>query len=533
MRLFVAEETQEGIWQIGGYWSLEKRMKDIANMEAEWTTLLANFPDEAELQTLKGLAKKLRENAYALDRSLRSQPMHYYALLHGDCKAANIFLASLDGTDEVTQGGRVGDEEQVLKKSRKESMAGAIDWQWCGWGLGMQDVVYLISTSSSLQVLEKEEREKFVSKKYILSLRENLCQRLCDGPCKEGHAIDVLEQFSEDRLQLQFRVALCDYTRFLVGSMWGKVTPSSIEKVRLDRNVGMHKRNLNHLLWLARNSNLYLSEFERKVTGTHRKVAKALSLSLQLASMAGQIARDVTQEKTLGTVNKTGDDEKALDPQTKADRDSEQLILNVLSACLPDVEVIGEEGYEPNQADGEKQKSTLNEHLVAPWEVDLDDLAQSDTQGSGTDDEITVWIDPLDGTREYVEGTRECVTVLIGIAVNGQAVAGVINQPFIGAEGRTLWGGLGMGVWETYGTCWERATPLQRHQQSPQKEEERRLIVATTRSHPGPKVEEGLKKLPVDEVVRVGGAGGKVALILDGKVDAWIFPQKGMRRPLL
>jgi 3'(2'), 5'-bisphosphate nucleotidase len=31
-------------------------------------------------------------------------------------------------------------------------------------------------------------------------------------------------------------------------------------------------------------------------------------------------------------------------------------------------------------------------------------------------------------------------------------------------------------------------------------------------------------------VVRAGGAGGKVALMLDGRVDAWIFPVKGTKR---
>ena len=32
------------------------------------------------------------------------------------------------------------------------------------------------------------------------------------------------------------------------------------------------------------------------------------------------------------------------------------------------------------------------------------------------------------------------------------------------------------------------------------------------------------------EVVRAGGAGGKVARMLDGRVDAWIFPVRGTKR---
>ena len=64
-------------------------------------------------------------------------------------------------------------------------------------------------------------------------------------------------------------------------------------------------------------------------------------------------------------------------------------------------------------------------------------------------------MDPLDGTAEYAQGFVEHVTVLIGIAVDGNAVAGVVHQPFFklsdgsGANqeehGRTVWGIVGLG----------------------------------------------------------------------------------------
>ena len=46
--------------------------------------------------------------------------------------------------------------------------------------------------------------------------------------------------------------------------------------------------------------------------------------------------------------------------------------------------------------------------------------------------EFTVWVDPLDATKEYSEGFLDHVTVLIGIALGKKAVAGVIHQPFYG-----------------------------------------------------------------------------------------------------
>ncbi|CAG9767659.1 unnamed protein product [Ceutorhynchus assimilis] len=62
-------------------------------------------------------------------------------------------------------------------------------------------------------------------------------------------------------------------------------------------------------------------------------------------------------------------------------------------------------------------------------------------------DDLSIWIDPIDGTNEYVKGTYEtktgdfytkglkCVTVLIGVYdKNGEPVMGVINQPFFEQE---------------------------------------------------------------------------------------------------
>lgn len=46
------------------------------------------------------------------------------------------------------------------------------------------------------------------------------------------------------------------------------------------------------------------------------------------------------------------------------------------------------------------------------------------------DEEIVIWVDPLDGTSDYTQGFLDYVTVLIGIAVNGKAIAGVIHQPY-------------------------------------------------------------------------------------------------------
>lgn len=41
-----------------------------------------------------------------------------------------------------------------------------------------------------------------------------------------------------------------------------------------------------------------------------------------------------------------------------------------------------------------------------------------------------MWVDPLDGTSEFIRGNLEAVTVLIGLAVDGRSKLGVIHSPF-------------------------------------------------------------------------------------------------------
>ena len=43
---------------------------------------------------------------------------------------------------------------------------------------------------------------------------------------------------------------------------------------------------------------------------------------------------------------------------------------------------------------------------------------------------MVVFIDPVDGTREFVEGRLNACQNLIGISYRGRAVAGVVGLPF-------------------------------------------------------------------------------------------------------
>lgn len=44
--------------------------------------------------------------------------------------------------------------------------------------------------------------------------------------------------------------------------------------------------------------------------------------------------------------------------------------------------------------------------------------------------DAVVWIDPLDGTSDFVKGNLPAVTVLIGLSIKGESRIGIVHNPF-------------------------------------------------------------------------------------------------------
>ena len=113
--------------------------------------------------------------------------------------------------------------------------------------------------------------------------------------------------------------------------------------------------------------------------------------------------------------------------------------------------------------------------------------------------------------------------MLVGIAVEGKPVAGVIHQPFYGAnlgrpaheQGRTVWGMKGLGV--------RGVSP----KPSPDKEG---LRVAVSRSHYSGTVQQVVDYLQPREKVIAGGAGNKMLMVLENTVDTYVYPTPGTKR---
>lgn len=174
----------------------------------------------------------------------------------------------------------------------------------------------------------------------------------------------------------------------------------------------------------------------------------------------------------------------------------------------PNLKVIGEEGV--------FDMSTVSPDMLVT-DIDKEFLNNKcpDMYTNVKEEDLVVWVDPLDGTTEYTHGFLEHVTVLIGIALSGRAVGGVIHQPYYNnGSGRTIWGlkGLGTGGFDSVQLPTDK------------------LIVATTRSHSNALVQSALEALKPDEVIKVGGAGFKILLLLEGKAHAYVFASAGCKK---
>ena len=76
-------------------------------------------------------------------------------------------------------------------------------------------------------------------------------------------------------------MAYLDYVRFLIGAMWGTVTPSTCHALAEDINQGMHKRSAKHLVCMVEKADKVLSQLEEHV---HNQNDKMLGLNRTLSS---------------------------------------------------------------------------------------------------------------------------------------------------------------------------------------------------------------------------------------------------------
>ena len=209
------------------------------------------------------------------------------------------------------------------------------------------------------------------------------------------------------------------------------------------------------------------------------KQAEILEVFTQAVSDAGAI---VLAHRARGYAVETKAD---LSPVTVADRESEAAILDAVHRVLPGIPFIAEESVSKGLSGFDPAK---------PFLV----------------------IDPIDGTKEFIEGRSE-FTVNLALIANRKPVIGVIYAPalealYVGGDGEAWTGWLdpGQSLKALRGKRVLRC-------RVPEPE---RLVAVASRKHLDPETRAFLDDLPGDECI-FRGSSIKFCIIADGQADLY------------
>lgn len=200
-------------------------------------------------------------------------------------------------------------------------------------------------------------------------------------------------------------------------------------------------------------------------------------------------------------------DSDARSALTEADLAAQAAMVGALREAWPGLSIIGEEGDDTVAATRPDAPTPLRRDLCA--ELGAPSLF-------APLDELVVFVDPLDGTREYVEGRLSHVQSLVGVARRGRPVAGAIGLPFpsgsLAGDAAVVYALVGAGV----GTLGSRP-------QDPPSDAARPIVTTGDSSN---KCLGAAKRAALrgggSELV-MGGAGHKIVAAAEGRADLAIM----------
>ena len=158
----------------------------------------------------------------------------------------------------------------------------------------------------------------------------------------------------------------------------------------------------------------------------------------------------------------------------------------------------------------------------APWTLLSEETAKEQlTPGQPLAAEWLWILDPLDGTKDFLQGTGE-YAVHLALARHGEPVLGVVLLP----EMEELWFGLladGAGAAGAAGRAWcENRSGDRRPPSLSPRRELGELVLVASRNHRDQRLEQLLAALALGDTRAIGSVGGKVATILRGETDLYI-----------
>jgi len=155
---------------------------------------------------------------------------------------------------------------------------------------------------------------------------------------------------------------------------------------------------------------------------------------------------------------------------------------------------------------------------AAPWTLLSEETAKEQlTPGQPLEAEWLWILDPLDGTKDFLQGTGE-YAVHLALVHRGEPLLGVVLLPAM----EELWFGL-MAAGQEVGRAWcENRAGVQPPAKLSPRRELGELVLVASRNHRDQRLEQLLEALQLGDTKAIGSVGGKVATILRGETDLYI-----------
>lgn len=174
------------------------------------------------------------------------------------------------------------------------------------------------------------------------------------------------------------------------------------------------------------------------------------------------------------------------EPVTEADREANRRLVAAIHEHFPNDYILAEESFIDDQSWTKAERSWL--------------------------------IDPIDGTREYIEG-RDDFSIMVGLAIEGCAAFGIVYQASLD---HLFWGG------PACGSFLETKDGRRQLKVEPPIELSE-MTGAISRSHVPPNLKRCLELLGIKKSLGRGSVGVKVALVSSGEADLYIHLSKGTK----
>lgn len=164
---------------------------------------------------------------------------------------------------------------------------------------------------------------------------------------------------------------------------------------------------------------------EQKLKYLQRPVNfKRLLIACVLAAQNGGIEVKQTRESSDLKIHLKGKTREGVDDVlTIGDRRSNIRMVNSLLHTLPGIKIVSEESI-PEGNDDIIELLQIDRHIHDPEYATIPDDINLNL------DDLVIWIDPLDATKEYSEGLTQYVTTMVCVAKHGEPIIGVVHQPF-------------------------------------------------------------------------------------------------------